>query len=729
MGKLTKRQPKFHLGKARLQNIELQNKLHKEMDLYFETYDPVDFLSHITFPTITPKVETSMFNELPIVNFAVNVALKKPRNGKALASARVAGDLVAKIQNYSSSFLWQMGGEELYDSEIATLSFNATANYMIEQVNAQIYQYQLDEQEEKFFRKFEQPFNQAFGFKPSHIQQLSAHLLDLYSDRIGSKVEKIDLLEQTLIKKFEDPNEWRELQIEIGNNISKRQAISNKCTSELFYNLREVFIFELSDLNISSSDERQAILNCLNSLSIEFGKGNQNYNSFLDEDYSSIYPVIKISEGKFFVPLLRSLTFRQKQIEAILENEKSQKSPLWRTYEKARRDYSNELTAESLRKIFPNATLITNAFYDYKDKQREVDVIVKYDNKLLLCEVKAGGISYGSKSGKINKIKTDLKSLVGKAFEQTLSAKEYIYSISKAKFTNNNRQKVVFEVEHEQIKDVYCVCVTLENLQTVLGDPAIIRNTLSMGEHEFPWCVSLLELDVISKHIPSPSVFLHFLKQRQGASRESKILAPDELSYLAIYFEAGHFQMHQKDGEQPFKIFMDAAWVQKFDAHYLEGSAAPVLNIPIRFFKIIKEIEKSQIHNHSSIIGALLDIGWTGLVKADDLVGRSFALSVQDLKEHSVTMAFANNSIGLVYISNGDRSAIGPKLINMCAVKKYELKAKQWIGLGRDVKDNGFEVNDICFMEGEYTYDEELEKAVAKLHEYKKQKGIKDQKI
>ena len=62
-----------------------------------------------------------------------------------------------------------------------------------------------------------------------------------------------------------------------------------------------------------------------------------------------------------------------------------------------------------------------------------------------------------------------------------------------------------------------------------------------------------------------------------------------------------------------------------------------------------------------------------------------------------------------------NRFDIRKELRNRCIMKKYETKSFKCIGLGNDINDNEYLINDILYMEAKWIYDELLEKYKNKL--------------
>lgn len=700
-------------AEAKKKCSESMTKLEEHMS----KFDPLDLLAHIMVPSFFGPSPDTDFQELPMLNLAFNLAIKPSSVGTELPDPGVSGAAVECLREFCKNQFWaSMDGYP--PNEMSEASAFAKNNTFIDLVNAQMYQFQLESESKNLLRPLDADLKAAFGFGSADLDIIFDRIFALYEQRFNVRARAADEARAEIEGIPDD-----EFKSVFGKaNVGKKEFASRAGLYELFFNLKEAFTFKLEDLYSTedSSEFKGMIAKLLETVAVKHQCGNPDYKALTDKDLSNIRPIIKFDEDKYIFGSLRGLKFFHRQTwEELLENEKSKQSKLWHRYEKARSEYTQNAVIECFRTILPKATILSNIFYDFCGKQNEVDLLIRYDDKIILCEVKAGGFSQGAKEGRVARLKSELEKLVGKAFHQTLLARDYLAMPGTATFTNGNRQRVELEIaETEKPNQVFLICVTLENLQALLTDLNRVKNLGLWTDPSFPWAVGLYELEVIAKHCPSPSVFFHYLEQRQDAHKDSIFVAPDELSYFSWYLKNGAFRFAQQPDAS--KIFIDPAWLKEFDQHYLSGGPAPQHNTPPAVKRFIKEFEHLNTPGHSTIISKLLDLGPHVLADFFDKIEKAVQMTRQDGKEHSITMHFEEPvRAGIIFICQAKRAGLDERVSQFAFLKKYQTKSEYWICLGKDVSDTKWSINVAGLLEMPWEMDQQMELAVKQFEEHR----------
>ena len=688
-----------------------------KLEDHMAKFDPLDLLAHIMVPSFFGQTPDSDFQELPMLNLAFNLAIKPSSVGTELPNPEVSGNAVECLREYCRHEF----GASMYEhgpSEISETIAFAKNNAFIELVNAQMYQFQIDSENEKLLKPLDADFKAAFGFGSEDLNEVFDRIFSLYNERFGARAKSAD----SARKKIEEMSDKDFYQMVKGEKVDKNEFAIKTGVYELFFDFKKAFTFKVDDLvKVDDSDQFKEMLGkLLETIAIKHKNGNPGYKSLTDKDMSNVRPIIQFEGDKYIFGSLRGLKFFQRQTwEELLENEKNQQSRLWHKYEKARSEYTQNAVIACFKTIAPKAEILSNVFYDFGGKQNEVDLLVRYDDKIILCEVKAGGFSQAAKEGRAARLKSELGKLVGKAFHQTLLARDYLAMPGPATFTNANRQKIELEIpEKEKPSHIFLICVTLENLQSLLTDLNRVKNLGLWTDPSFPWAVSLYELEVIARHSPSPSVFFHYLEQRQDAHKDSLFVGPDELTYFAWYLKTGAFRFVELP--EATKVFIDTAWIEEFDQHYLNNKPAPKYNTPPLMKRFIEEFEDLEIPGHSSIISRLLNLGPPVLAELFDKISMMIELTKKDGKEHSVTMYFEKPfKAGVVFISWPRREGLDERVAQFAYLKKYQMKADYWIGLGRATSESNWLLNVAVLLGMPWELDEGMERAVAQFEEHR----------
>jgi hypothetical protein len=163
----------------------------------------------------------------------------------------------------------------------------------------------------------------------------------------------------------------------------------------------------------------------------------------------------------------------QKRIEAEMKPDTATAaidSQVWKKYEKHRARY---LERESLRLL--GTTLKTDEVYsnlsysftaDGEQKKAELDGLIAFDRTLLLVEAKAGALTAPARRGGRERIKSNIKALLGKAHQQALCALNYIENTETPKFLTKEESEVPFE--KERFARVFLARIIHEKSPTVI---------------------------------------------------------------------------------------------------------------------------------------------------------------------------------------------------------------------------------------------------------------------
>ncbi|HEX9830395.1 MAG TPA: hypothetical protein VGA94_01810, partial [Thermodesulfobacteriota bacterium] len=79
-----------------------------------------------------------------------------------------------------------------------------------------------------------------------------------------------------------------------------------------------------------------------------------------------------------------------------------------------------------------------------------------------------------------------------------------------------------------------------ERPDSVEGLGADLTNILQKDQSDdFPWVISIMDLELISEYLTDPYYFLHFLGKR--LRYHGKVYSPDEMDYVGCYLSTGLF--------------------------------------------------------------------------------------------------------------------------------------------------------------------------------------------
>lgn len=705
---------KKKLKKAYDFSLQQKDKARKEIECLLSELDPIETLSRIAFISqYIPEGDLEInqhIRDIPVLQLLSGFCLKIPKPGDRYPENKELEMLLDKVEAYFVFFMQDLilqGFKKDTISETEGLILEARLHRIIRQINATIYPFQLNILIRELFSTFDEYYMRAVGFRASKALEFGAKIIDRYEKQVNRRYEEARLA----LNKAEKDRK----------NLTKRpenRGFMDKKTSKIDYenfystfllsNTKDLFVFDPEEMcKEEGISEIEEFKNYLNYLSCTFGD-NVNFNDALDDNIISLRPFIRLEGGKFFAPISQDLLYNLPRIlETLLEPEKISRSNIWQKYQSYRARYTEDQSYEYFARLFPENRIFKNARYVYQGKNCEADIVILYDNKVFLIEVKAGSLSAQSQRGAIESLKKGLKKLVEDAYQQGRRTLEYIRSSEISVFTDKQGDKLLELVGKN--KKIFIISITLEPLMSF---SASLKELQSLGlfvDNEFPWSVNINELDILTKHILSPTIFIHYLERRLTAIDENVFHAFDELSFLGWYLKHGNFYIPDK--QKPNKVSLASGWASVFDNYYLFGKECPRLFIEEDLLKIIRVLESLNPVGYTEIASSLLDFDHNDRKLIVDKMNELIELSKKDHKPHDFSILFKDDlDTGFTFMTVVGRLGLRERLGSYCVMKKYKSRTRKWIGMARDVLDERWYVNEFAYFDYPWKHDFNMDK-------------------
>jgi hypothetical protein len=365
-------------------------------------------------------------------------------------------------------------------------------------------------------------------------------------------------------------------------------------------------------------------------------------------------------------------------------------------------NYLEEKTYEFFTRIFPKESMYRNLKYNFEGKQYETDLLIQFDNKLLIIESKSGSLTEKAIQGDIKRIKTDLKKLVENAYMQGKRVVHYISSSKEVSFKCKSNKEL--KINASQFSSFYLINVTLEPLFNYATNLKELKKIGTFFEDEFPWSVYLHDLDIITRHIEFPSVFIHYLNSRMKEQKENIFHAFDELSFFGQYLANGNFKSLIDEPGNLGSVTLNG-WIDIFDGYYLNNGIQPELKIEREILEIIKVLEKHKKAGFSDVVSEFLDFYFYTKKNIVELMNEKIEKTKKDHKRHNFSIINKDLNMGFSFISQYGRQGLKEKLIVYSDLMKYKTRVNKWIAIGKDVTDKEWYINEIIY----WKYDKEME--------------------
>lgn len=392
-----------------------------------------------------------------------------------------------------------------------------------------------------------------------------------------------------------------------------------------------------------------------------------------------------------------------------------------KNYYKKKGEYLEDQSLKLIQQILPGCDVYKNLKYGIDD---EVDGIVIYDNHIFIVEAKSNKFTLGARQGDINKIKSNTKDIVEKAYQQAIRAKKYILSNELVEFRDKNK-KTILTINRKDINNIYLINATLEPLNHISSDLSSLKEFGFIQDDEWIWSIYLNDLRIISEIIELPSEFLIYIERRIKYNDFPQIKMAEEIDIFGYFLSEGLYFDDIDFPKSGFMLNIDSSFSKNIDLYYLwkEGALNEVQKKPA-FFDVCKnnikflveKIEKTNKKNFSILTKFLLSLD----CYTHELIKEQITLIIKSQRTDFHTY-IDNVNIGVVFVSK--RIYTYDQLYQQCELYAYERKINNWfvIIIGNDSVD--FE---------QFYYENKpsnlLEEKLAGLKEYRLQQTLEVKK-
>ena len=719
-----KKEWKNKIREAYIFALHKMEEIQHEIESLITEIDPVELLSHVFlrsqfFLERKPELNQDL-EEKPIMHFLAGLCLKKGRQSDRHPNNQEIEKIIKLIEEYFDYYLQNLVFQSTKKDQVSKFDYlilSARLQKIISQINPSIYPFQLKDLLKNVFGRFDDYFIKKLGFSATDALNFGQKIIKRYERLLNKRLDEAREVMQRAKRELKMPIKGSQLrEILRKKKVTEEEFIENYFIFLMFTLTQEIFVFAVDEFcKDEEIKEVERFKNYLKALSCKFGEVNKDFNSPLDENAIIMKPIINIDKNRYFSPIPQDLICSLPLIfESFLEEDKRRQTRIWQKFQNQKSQYTEYKIYEYFSRLFPKQSIFRNLRYNYKGEEFEVDVLISYDDKIFVIEAKAGVFSEPAKRGAIKRLRTDLKKLVVEAYQQGRRARDYI-KFSKPAVFKDRSGKEVFRVEDEQYKTFFIINVTLEPLMSFTTSLKWLQSLDLFEKNEYPWSVYLFDLDLITSHIPSPTIFIHYLEKRLSAQEENVFLAFDELTLFGWYMENGNFYIPIMDeGEKPDLVSLDGSWVTVFDDHYLFGKDPPELKIEPELVKIIKILEEVRPLGYSNIASALLDFDHQArkliLEKMNELIKKT----KKDRKKHDFSVLFKEIGAGFTFMSQWGSDGLRERLVSYCTLKKYKTKTKRWIGIGKDVLDDSWFVNEFVYLDFPWESDPRMDELLKK---------------
>lgn len=280
-------------------------------------------------------------------------------------------------------------------------------------------------------------------------------------------------------------------------------------------------------------------------------------------------------------------------------------------------DNCEELTANMFKKIMPNALIDLKNYYKIDTGYAENDLLIEYDNNLIVVEIKSGSFTPDVAYNNIDSHIDSLKNLLEKSDTQSYNFVETLKNNGRLTIYEDNRQnsKIKRTLKYADYNKIYRITVTLEAFNEIESRAEKI-NILNLNKDIIVICLD--DLRVYSDYFENNlSEFFHYLNQRVKATRNKKLYLNDELDHLGLYIDYNDYILTLNNEvkkeknvgtiifEEPRK-YIDEYYNSKF--FYGLNVTKPKQNFPKHINDIINFCNNNYIANSTILTNSILSL-------------------------------------------------------------------------------------------------------------------------
>ncbi len=279
-------------------------------------------------------------------------------------------------------------------------------------------------------------------------------------------------------------------------------------------------------------------------------------------------------------------------------------------WNKRQMEITESMVGDLFKKVLPGCTLYESNYYPKNKSLKdcaENDLIVIYDDNIIIVEVKGGSYTYRSPILDIESHIKSLETLVGVADSQAERTLTYLKSAENVKLYDS-KKKEKCNISINDFEEVTLMCVTLDNFNEFAAKIEKL-NFMSLNKNTI--ALSIDDFRVYTDYFDSPLTFLHYLKERKLATRNKALNLNDELDHLGMYIKHNIYSdMYSNENYNYVNMY---GYREEIDKYFnsLDNESIhidkPVQNIPGEFLEIINFLDKSKLVGRRKLSSFLLN--------------------------------------------------------------------------------------------------------------------------
>lgn len=594
-----------------------------------------------------------------------------------------------------------------------------------ENVRGDAYIHQTTERIKQIQGKFDKYFERTVGICPTRAVNILYAIRERIEEVFNEKVRP-----ETRKYGSEQSARWSSLNKEI-KAIIDGQIVSISCKSkkeaEMFFCMDkynqivcQLIPVDIRFLNLSLQVSELEEKGLKEILAISKKSFSNKIDSLRD---IRKYPLYELHDGRILLSCFsNALDMLWEAFDRVAKND----NKFYDKYQNDKSKWVEEKVVECLKRIFPDNTIFHTLDYPNIDKDdnstTELDIAVLYEPFLIIIEVKAKQFKNESQYGNASHLRSDIKSNIEDAYEQSLRVGRYIDGSKVAVFTErkSGRNGRKLTVTKDKIYKIYPVSVTLRRLSTIAT--ALKRTKKEMDlfqKNSYPFATCLSDLDTITSVGITPEIFLHYIERRLNILKGDEEYYGDELDLFGFYLDTRlHKNNFSPKGKNIAGVFL-AGFDESFNKFMYKKHRNIVgedieipeikLNIPVEITELLNQLKKRDNRDDRIVAFSLLEL--------DDFYLNLIATYIKKLREDNIPdsifrrASFSSDEIAFsIVASNASLADSLPENISQrFMLEKYRRKVNKSIGIGMVCQNSRLFLESACYAEFSWEHDPDMD--------------------
>jgi hypothetical protein len=394
-------------------------------------------------------------------------------------------------------------------------------------------------------------------------------------------------------------------------------------------------------------------------------------------------------DGRYLCPAMMLLDWAiQSQFERLL---KQAGGALWQRYHKHRHDWVLNRALDCLSSQLPSGQRHQNLFYTAENgDQAELDGFVAYDSLAVFLEVKAADLTPPARRGAPERLRRELRTIIGKSHDQAVRAKGAWQKGAAFRDTEGGQVEL-----GRDFSQVLLLSVSLAPVGVITARLHSDAEYFSPGEYS--WLIGLYDLLVIADILDLPGSLPHYAKQRVETAHLGLLEAADELDIFGYYLVEGLYldriaeEMRAEGTPARFQLL---SYTEQFDAYYAFTSGIrrkrakkPRQEVPAALEQLIRRVDASSLPGRLDAIIAILDLDSESRKQLAKGVENARSIARSKRRPSNISLVGPERGgWGITYYCGLRDVNLRDELRAYCERKRDELSKRFWVGIAEVIE-------------------------------------------